>query len=139
MSQQAEDEFTKFVTKEVADPSRLAPLLIHQTGDIRKELLSQYIEYLTGDSLQSVAQVRKVARALGLDAEPWVRERVEKGKDLDDLFRARNAIVHELDLTPDERWDRRYRTLKDTRRISGEALVVSQRFINAVGTKIKSA
>ncbi len=69
-----------------------------------------------------------MAGALGIDDET-LRKRMTRGSTLDAMFRARNLIVHELDLTNKSRTTR---TIDDTERWVREALDVCQAMINTV-------
>lgn len=70
----------KFVARILAAPS-------HQAQVIR-----EYIEELTGGSLQSVGELRRTAEALG------VRITATDDRTLQPIFNIRNTIIHELDM-----------------------------------------
>ncbi len=106
----------------------LAEVLIDGRGT-QAALLDRYERDLTGDSLQSSEQVSVVCGALAIE-DRTVRERLKSGALLDQMFKARNDIVHELDLTDT---GRKPRNLKDVRAFAVEALEVTQEIINAVG------
>ena len=57
-----------------------------------------YIDNLTGSSQQSLTQVTAAMSALGLQDE---KELAKEAKSSNPLFRVRNEIVHELDMTPE--------------------------------------
>jgi len=57
-------------------------------------VIEDYILELTGSSLQSASQVVKTLKALGLNH----REVVPDLDELDNIFRIRNQIIHELDV-----------------------------------------
>ncbi len=61
----------------------------------RAIFLSDYIESLSGDSLQSVSELCKVSEASGLDTENLVNK---KEKSLKETFGVRNQIIHEMDI-----------------------------------------
>jgi hypothetical protein len=113
------------------DRRRLAEILVDGRGS-QAVLLERYERELTGDSLQSVDQVNIVCGALGID-DRAIRERLKTGATLDRMFKARNDIVHQLDLTDQ---GRRARTFAEVREFAGEALAVTQQIINAVGTAL---
>ena len=133
----ARKKFTTFVEEHLApaDASvngrKLAEVLT-SPGGIQEELLNRYERDLTGESLQSAQQVGNVCGALGVD-DRKLRERLKEGALLDGMFRARNQIVHELDLTEA---GRRPRKLDDARRYAEEALSVAQEIINAVTAQL---
>ena len=56
-------------------------------------LVDEYVSELTGSSLQSRDEVARAAAALGLD----LRLTMAEAKQLQEVFCARNEIVHELD------------------------------------------
>jgi len=111
----------------------LAEILIDGRG-AQAALLDSYERELTGDSLQSVEQVAVVCGALGID-DRGIREKLKAGSQLDKMFKARNDIVHQLDLTDT---GRKQRTLPDARRMAEEALHVAQEIINSVGQSLAS-
>ena len=97
----------------------------------REALIEQYIDYLTGPSLQSVSQIRAVAGALGV-TDRGLRKRIDR---LQPLFEARNQVVHELDLlAPGQHGDRRRRKreLNEVEELSHLALDMGQQLVNAV-------
>jgi len=134
-NQQAREKFESFIADHLGAPDArverltLARILVSPQG-IQEELFARYERYLTGDSLQSASQVSGVCGALGI-TEREIRERVKDGSLLDDMFRARNEIVHELDLSPDGRRRRKLAAVRDFVR---EALEVGQVIVNAVAT-----
>jgi len=109
----------------------LAEILVDGRGT-QAALLEHYEIELTGDSLQAVNQVAAVCSALGIDARP-IMERLKEGSLLDQMFKARNNIVHQLDLTDTGREVRR---IEDVRKLAAEALSVTQEIINAVGSAL---
>jgi hypothetical protein len=109
------------------DKSTLASVLVDPVGP-RASLLERYIRALAGDSLQSSQQVGEVCSALGIDNSA-LRKRVQSGGVLDAMFRARNQIVHEFDLTPK---GSRPRTIDETTKWVVEALSVGQEIINVI-------
>ena len=110
------------------DRRRLGLILTDSRGS-QAVLLESYERELTGDSLQSADQVNSVCGASGVD-ERMIRERLKEGSVLDQMFRARNEIVHQLDLTDDGRMPP---SITDVRTFAAEALAVAQEIINAVG------
>ena len=136
----AEEKFARFVAEHLGslrsaiDLQALALVLIGPVGP-REVLLSRYADELTGGSLQSVTQVSNVAGVLGV-TDPALRKRLTAGSLLDNMFRARNQIVHELDLTSS---GIRSRTIKDAKAWAEEALSVGQEMINAVARNCPQA
>ena len=133
MSESADSMLLKFVERTV-DPGRpgatrsLARFLTSENP--RDEIVASYIKHLTGASLQSVEQVKEVARALGIHA-PKVMKRMDS---LRSAFDARNQVVHELDLVaPNAHGDRerRIRTFAEVAALAHAILTVGQELINA--------
>lgn len=52
------------------------------------------------------------------------------------MFKQRNIIVHEFDLTPERRWNRQPRAIGKTEGLISEALATAQDVINAVANAI---
>ena len=99
-SEGARDKYLDFVTKHLQDGTafytrRLADLLISDVPGAA--LLDAYVQNLTGSSLQSQTQVTAALAALGLQDE---RDLFKDSKALNPLFRTRNEIAHEMDMTP---------------------------------------
>lgn len=78
--------------KEILNTVALA--LIDQTP--RNVFLDEYIKNMTGDSLQSVSELRRVSEASGLDTKRIFTRKKEN--TLNDAFMARNQIIHEMDI-----------------------------------------
>ncbi|MEU5154630.1 HEPN domain-containing protein [Glycomyces sp. NPDC021274] len=99
-SETASEKYLDFIERYLKDgqdlaPRKLAALLVSKTPG--EDLQAAYVEYLTGSSLQSKTQVVNVLSALGLDSE---KELYKESQSLNALFKARNEIAHEMDLTP---------------------------------------
>ena len=63
----------------------------------REVFLNEYLESMTGESLQSVEELCKVSDASGLDTKSIFSS--EKRNLLRDVFAVRNQIIHEMDIT----------------------------------------
>ncbi|NMO01779.1 hypothetical protein HH308_11200 [Gordonia sp. TBRC 11910] len=74
---------------------QVAKLLV--TTEPEQTLRAAYVDSLTGSSLQSQSQVTATLAALGLAEQ---RELFKDAKGLNPLFKARNEIAHEMDMTP---------------------------------------
>ncbi len=86
-------EFETFTARAVRDdPDILARVLCAESP--RAELLAAFTDRLAGGSLQSVSELRKVLKALGVDA----RQVIADEKILHEVFEVRNAIVHGFDI-----------------------------------------
>jgi hypothetical protein len=136
----ARDKFRRFAAEYLGskrqglDFDELASVLVAPTGP-RDALLEKYAIALTGESLQSAAQVSNTAGALGISDER-LRKRLTANSELDLMFRARNQIVHELDLTPN---GLRSRRIDETTRWVTEALGIGQAIVNAVAEEIRKS
>ena len=98
-SEGARGKYIDFVVKYMKDgPSidarRLATLITSTSPE--ETLRDAYILSLTGSSLQSQEQVTATLSALGLQDE---RELFKDAKTLNPLFKVRNQIAHEMDMT----------------------------------------
>jgi hypothetical protein len=63
----------------------------------REVFLKEYVESMTGESLQSVEELCRVSDASGLDTKSIFSS--EKRNLLKDVFTVRNQIIHEMDIT----------------------------------------
>ncbi len=134
------NKFREFVVSHLAPAGgavsalRLADVLTAGRGP-HDELLDEYEKSLTGGSLQSAQQVGVVCGALGINQRNF-RERLKDGGVLDQMFRARNEIIHELDLIAT---GRRPRKLETAREYATEALAITQEIVNAVARALGGA
>lgn len=120
------------------NPKRLASVLL--AGELalpREALIAEYERALTGESLQSAQQVDGVCGALAVNDKD-LRKRLTEGKLLDQMFRARNEMVHELDLRRDRTPGpgvrmKRSRKIGEVEKWVTEALSVAQEILNEVG------
>jgi hypothetical protein len=121
------------VSEPVGGHRFLARLLVAPSPQDR--LIEEYIEALTGTSLQSADQLFKVARALGVNPHNLP---VQK-EDLEKIFDVRNKIIHELDVKFGARVGQRRRNSR-TRGIledySSKLIQVSKHMIEAVENKL---
>jgi hypothetical protein len=107
----ARNSFEKFVARRLtADPGGtpvssglklLAAALATPSPQIH--LIKEYVNHLTGSSLQSTESLFEVAAALGADPN----EAGLTPKDLDPIFATRNKIIHELDINLEARMRKR--------------------------------
>jgi hypothetical protein len=101
----------------------------------RVQLVKHFVADMTGGSLQSEAELARVAGAVGLELTD-LRDEDSKG-DLRDAFDARNEISHEFDIdfnAPTR--NRRRRTLKSLVRQANALLSVAERLVIAVDKKV---
>jgi hypothetical protein len=95
------DKFKDWVTRYIQNGQelnarRLAELLTTNSGDA---LRVAYVEALTGNSLQSQSQLQTALAALGFDGTSD-RALFTEAATLNPLFKVRNMIAHEMDMTP---------------------------------------
>ena len=138
----AREKFLDFVTQFIqAGPSidvrHLAALLT--AANPSRALMDAYIEKLTGSSLQSVSQVTSAMSALGLHDE---RDLFRDARSLNSLFRVRNEIAHELDMTPQSVGGRgarrrRERSMTSYRNMCHDGLNFTQRVLNALDPRVR--
>jgi hypothetical protein len=122
--------------QQVVDPSRTAALFLAVSP--RQALIDEFVEDLTGSSIQSVAAVHRIATVLGLPKKHAVRAAITA---LRPAFVARNQVAHELDLqVPLGLGDRqkRTRTMNKTIPLIHALLDVPQRLINETATTIQT-
>ena len=128
----AHEKFEEFLKKKIErDGGVDVTVLVRyiSSDDPRQRMINDYVDSLTGSSLQSVGEVRRVVSALGFDDKELHKEIGE----LKDLFIARNQVSHELDLqrleTQGDR-SRRTRTISGTQDLCHTGLEVGQMIIN---------
>ena len=99
MDETVEDSLAKFAAQHMSQGPSLSASAIAQVlldpRSPRDALLSEFVKKLTGDSLQSVGQLFKVCAALRVPDEYFKQHNAQ----LREVFSARNAIVHEMDIT----------------------------------------
>jgi len=143
-SPQAREKYVDFVVRHIQDGQamdarRLARLLIQDSpGDA---LRNAYVESLTGSSLQSQEQVLTSLAALGLHEE---RDLFKDARALNALFRTRNQIAHEMDMTPAAVQGRGKRTRHERAQsayieMCHDALDYCQRVLNRLEGEMNSA
>lgn len=120
------------------DHKSLVGILVSDAASPRDALLDLYVEERTKGSLQSVEEVVGVSRALGVADKRFVARVAKPQSRLRQLFRARNHIVHELDLQEYKpgRRRRRDRSKTDTEAWALEAVWVSQTVIDEVARQL---
>lgn len=93
------EKFKEFLKRGIKRDEKeiLNVLALALVDDNPKEILSrEYIETLTGESLQSIEELRRVSDAAGLPTEDIFTK--DKMNALKDAFIVRNQIIHEMDL-----------------------------------------
>lgn len=130
------------------DPEALVKVLMADGATPREVLVSTWAAELTRGSLQSRQQVEKICTALGVTASGFRKRIGSEGSVLEKAFRARNQIVHELDLpahaaptsdrdATDRRRRRRY--AQSTIDLAVELLSVAQLVIDDVAARVSVA
>lgn len=133
-------EFEKFVQRQLRatdddDGMRGAKLLARVLCDEmpRERLMTEYSQYLTGGSLQSLEELTEALKALGADS----LTRAERD-DLRRIFRARNEIAHEMDIDlQGKRRKRRRRTKQQMLKDAGTLLAIGRKAIEAVEERLR--
>lgn len=112
------------------DSTLLAGLLINKNP--RRALIDQLIENLTAESLQSRDQLLRVAAhfALTKDQVLFDEPSVQAG------FKARNEIIHEMDVDLSGHKKRRQRSHDTMVTLSEAMLSTASKFISAVNSKL---
>lgn len=136
-SEGAREKYLEFVIRFIqagpaVDTRQLATILT--TADPARMLKDAYVDKLTGSSLQSLTQVTGAMSALGLQDE---KELFKQAKCLNALFRVRNEIAHELDMTPESAGGRgarhrRERTITAYKTMCHDGLNFAQRVLNTL-------
>lgn len=89
-------EFEKYIYRRTssADWNKLLAATLADVNP-RQMLINQWVESYTGESLQSLEQLCSVSNALQLDTNSLV---LAREAELKDAFKARNQIIHEMDI-----------------------------------------
>lgn len=143
MDTTVEEFMEKFATRFVSvgnelRPDAIARLLLDPYSP-REALIRAMVEDLTGDSLQSVDQLFKIWSALRLPNAYLTHNR----DALREAFRARNAIVHEMDIvrggtdTKKRHVDRASRTEETYVTMANAALAVASELISNTAQAIR--
>jgi len=96
-----------------------------------EQLIENYTQHLTGSSLQSVDELLRTSSALGIK----IGIVNTKSKELREIFKIRNKIIHELDIRFDVKPGqkaRNSRTKKGLDEMSDLLLMVAKDYIKAV-------
>ncbi|HPC94246.1 MAG TPA: HEPN domain-containing protein [Sedimentisphaerales bacterium] len=141
---QVQTELEKFVQRQIRGGSEdsetipghkfLAGVLVAASPQDR--IIEEYIQELTGSSLQSVDQLFKTTTALGLDAKKIGLDRAA----LKNAFDVRNEIIHELDVnlqTARGTKSRQNRTKPELEGHVNNLLKVAERILKAVEDELK--
>ncbi len=113
--------FQKYVLGKMEDDGKIkaSVLALALISDSPKDiLLNTYLESFTGESLQSVQQLKNISEAFALPTKTLIKAR--QGK-LDGAFAVRNSIIHEMDINVEKsrstghrtRYQRTYPVLAD--------------------------
>lgn len=136
------NELEKFVTRQLKGESDILSL---STGasflanvlvapNSQEHLLDQYIQSLTGGSLQSVTELHRASSALGIKSKVFKTSK----KELQTIFHIRNQIVHDLDINfAEARRNRHIRRIKDMIYYSNVLLSTGESILTNVSNKFK--
>lgn len=103
----------------------------HQT-----QVIEEYVQHLTGNSLQSASEVMKAVNALGIDPK---QISIDPNK-LKPIFDIRNRIIHELDINFEAaRRNRSSRRLSDMVDRTNLLLQLSEKILEAVYNKLSES
>ena len=122
-------------TQQALDLGRTAALLLAESP--RQLIIDDFVDELTGSSIQSVTAIHRIATVLGIPQKHTVRSAITA---LRPSFEARNQVSHELDLqVPLGLGDRQKRTRTMTRTIPliHALLQVPQSIINETATAME--
>ena len=99
----------------------------------RNWIVQQYVDDLTAGSLQSATELRKIAAAFGLTQELITTD----FQSLQEIFRIRNQIIHELDINLDStRLNRNNRAKETMVRDTDQILSAGQDLLEAVNQQL---
>ena len=110
------------------DARFLAELLL---GDPEKNLIEALISELTGSSMQSVEELKRVVAHLGLTSDKELMKAIEGVRD---AFRVRNRIAHDMDINffDTKRRNRTVRKRADMVRDSNSLLAAAEALVIGV-------
>ncbi len=126
----AEDKERNGVPTQVIDINLLARVLVDKKP--REALIGVLTDHLVADSLQSKDQLLKVAAHFALTKDQVMTNE----KTATDAFKARNEIIHEMDVDLDGHKKRRQRTYKRMVTFSENMAAIGGRFISEVEKKL---
>ena len=100
-------------------------------GKRSREFIEEYISDLTAGSLQSAGEITKIGNALGITD-------VTMPRDLQEIFKIRNEIIHELDIDFDHRSrNRRPRSRSSMVHHSNAILKTAEDILGAINRKLE--
>lgn len=131
-SSEAQLEFHKYVERCVDRDVKKWLVRAIVTDVSRDAAIDDYLESLARGSMQSMEQVRKITRALGLTFED------SQLRPMGQLFKERNIIAHELDLLDPEvhGTSRRRRTVNEAWNLADAAYVATLEIVVAAAQAI---
>lgn len=143
IDERARAELEKFVARQVRGDADAPEILtggkflarVLAASSQQAQVVEEYIQHLTGGSLQSPEGLSRTAAALGLDANTLCSD----GKLLKTVFDIRNSIIHELDM--DIEGDRRKRvprSMYDMIKYANALLAVAESLRDAIGNKLSA-
>jgi hypothetical protein len=130
----AQGNFTESVKRKLPDIERSRDLLANvlTAKDPRGHLLERIMSDLLADSLQSVAQLSKIAAAFNVKSNDLGDIRLLK-----DAFDARNQIIHEMDINFGANRSRRPRRKEDMESMTQTVLDAAAALLAHVDRKLR--
>jgi len=117
------------------DKKFLAEILIADSP--RDAVIERLVGNLIGESLQSTEQIFKVIRCLGLDEKSLEIGKNKEG--LDKIFKARNQIIHEMDIDFSQPRRNRFTRSQTTMKNNAKALLeFGAKLLSAADTQLSN-
>jgi hypothetical protein len=99
------------------------------SDDPRHRIIEAYVADLTGGSLQSASELKRVLKALGVDPAKVMHDE----RQLQEAFKVRNEIIHGLDMNFEQpNRNRQSRTLSTMVDLTNTLFEVASRVVDAV-------
>ena len=137
--EKAEDNFREFVERKLPAEGRSGTRLLSRiltARDPRGALVEELVRDLTGQSLQSRAQILRAGSFFDLPSG----ELVDDMELFDKVFAARNQIVHEMDIDfTQPRRNRGRRPKDDMVEFTEAVLICAARFLVGVDKKLATS
>jgi len=130
----AQENFTESVRRRLPDMEKSRELLasVLTAKNPRQILIRRLMDDLLADSLQSSAQLAKVAAAFNISTGE-----LDGFRGLKDVFAIRNQIIHEMDIDFERNHTRRQREKADMERHTRVVLGVATSFLTKVDEKLR--
>ena len=130
-SDETREELEKFIEREIRASGGqrfLVQLLLHSNTE--DEAITEFVNDQTRGSLQSVEELKRICKTIGIQAP-------KKIDDLRPAFKARNAIIHEMDMNfSAKNRNRRSRTRDQMVAWTNQMLEVAELIVDKVDARI---